>query len=507
MDLYFQRHDGSAVTCDDFLAAMADANGEDLTDLSKWYGQAGTPVVKAKGTYDAASKTYTLSLAQSCPATPSQDTKVPVLIPVRVALLGADGKPIAAHASAESAEAREDEVVLRLTRRLAGLRVFEGVASRARPVPAAAGFSAPVKLEIENQTDENLEFILAQRHRPLQPLGGRPDPRPQAGRRPLRRRHQGRPARSATRPSRGPQRDAGGVSNSLVEAFRSLLNARGLGRPVPRLRHRPAQHVRARRRHPPGRPGRACTTSGAIIVKEIAQLPQAGPRGRHRRERGRPRRARGPSPRRPAPGGRSRTGRIGYLATLKDDAITESIFDRFKERHQHDGRDLPPSAPSTLPAARGGTRRWTCSSPSGSPSRSSCSSGWASRPAPTSKATSSTMKQPHGATRRATTPRTPTTTTRYASCLTRVYVSDFARHAPRRFFHDPILTCVIALPTTTVLRWLCLVCRQLPCRRRLGLPVPGRRHHQARRHQPPGRRPPGQPVHRLQAVRRGQAGS
>ncbi len=60
MDLYFKRHDGSAVTCDDFLAAMADANGADLAALGRWYQQAGTPSVEVEGTYDAAAKTYTL---------------------------------------------------------------------------------------------------------------------------------------------------------------------------------------------------------------------------------------------------------------------------------------------------------------------------------------------------------------------------------------------------------------------------------------------------------------
>ena len=61
MDLYFERHDGQAVTCDDFRAAMADANGKDLTQFERWYTQAGTPTLKAVGSYDAAKKVYSLS--------------------------------------------------------------------------------------------------------------------------------------------------------------------------------------------------------------------------------------------------------------------------------------------------------------------------------------------------------------------------------------------------------------------------------------------------------------
>ena len=68
MDLYFKRHDGQAVTCDDFRMAMADANGVDLTQFARWYEQAGTPRVHAQGTYNAAAQTYSLTLTQSNPA-------------------------------------------------------------------------------------------------------------------------------------------------------------------------------------------------------------------------------------------------------------------------------------------------------------------------------------------------------------------------------------------------------------------------------------------------------
>ena len=91
MDLYFARHDGQAVTCEDFASAMEDASGIDLTQFKLWYSQAGTPQITAKGNYDAAAKTYTLTLSQHCPPTPGQPVKQPYHIPVAVGLVGQDG--------------------------------------------------------------------------------------------------------------------------------------------------------------------------------------------------------------------------------------------------------------------------------------------------------------------------------------------------------------------------------------------------------------------------------
>ena len=91
MDLYFARHDGQAVTCEDFAAAMEDASGIDLTQFKLWYSQAGTPQITASGDYNAAAKTYTLKLSQHCPPTPGQQVKQPYHIPVAVGLIGADG--------------------------------------------------------------------------------------------------------------------------------------------------------------------------------------------------------------------------------------------------------------------------------------------------------------------------------------------------------------------------------------------------------------------------------
>jgi aminopeptidase N len=94
MDLYFARHDGQAVTCDDFRMAMTDASGRDLTQFERWYSQAGTPIVQAETRYDEAARTYTLRLIQSCPATPGQADKLPFHIPVAVGLLGKDGRDL-----------------------------------------------------------------------------------------------------------------------------------------------------------------------------------------------------------------------------------------------------------------------------------------------------------------------------------------------------------------------------------------------------------------------------
>src|SRR5512143_2456521 len=98
MDLYFARHDGQAVTCDDFVAAMQDASlaagGPDLRQFRRWYEQAGTPAVAASGSYDAAARTYTLDLAQRTPPTPGQAQKLPLHIPVATGLVAHDGRDL-----------------------------------------------------------------------------------------------------------------------------------------------------------------------------------------------------------------------------------------------------------------------------------------------------------------------------------------------------------------------------------------------------------------------------
>src|SRR5690606_9912565 len=92
MDLYFQRHDGQAVTIDDFVAAMEDANDLSLTQFKLWYSQAGTPEVKVSSHYE--DHCLTLTMQQSCPITPDGKAKKPFHIPIRFALFDANGQVI-----------------------------------------------------------------------------------------------------------------------------------------------------------------------------------------------------------------------------------------------------------------------------------------------------------------------------------------------------------------------------------------------------------------------------
>ncbi|EYC50676.1 aminopeptidase N [Hylemonella gracilis str. Niagara R] len=151
MALYFQRHDGQAVTCDDFAQAIADANpGSELARLlpqfKRWYSQAGTPQVAAHGRYDATAQRYTLTLTQSCPPTPGQAEKLPFVIPVALGLLYADGREIPDSARTVVLSETQTEVV------------FEGVVSE--PVPSLLrGFSAPVVLRYDYSDAELLTLL------------------------------------------------------------------------------------------------------------------------------------------------------------------------------------------------------------------------------------------------------------------------------------------------------------------------------------------------------------
>lgn len=162
-DLYFDRHDGQAVTTEDFVQAMEDANGVDLAQFRVWYQQAGTPVLKASGDYDPGARTFTLTVSQACPPTPGQDDKVPYHMPLTVGLLDDQGRDIRFPvmdldvASVDESDA-EFSVVLNLSQ--AEQRyVFRGIESR--PVPSLLrGFSAPVRLEYEYGRDD-LMFLMS----------------------------------------------------------------------------------------------------------------------------------------------------------------------------------------------------------------------------------------------------------------------------------------------------------------------------------------------------------
>jgi aminopeptidase N len=146
MELYFRRHDGQAVTTDDFVAAMADANGADLAQFKRWYDQAGTPALDAKGVYDAASKRYTLTVKQSVPPTPGQPQKLPMHIPLAVGLIGPDGREMPLRLEGEPRAAGTDRV---LSVRAAEER-FVFVEVPQPPTPSLLRrFSAPVNLKFD----------------------------------------------------------------------------------------------------------------------------------------------------------------------------------------------------------------------------------------------------------------------------------------------------------------------------------------------------------------------
>ena len=161
MDIYFARHDGQAVTCDDFVNAMETALQEkhperDLQQFRRWYSQAGTPHVSCTGSYDNTNKTYALTLKQSCPPTPGQASKEPFHIPFALGLIGLDGNDIALHGAGIAS--RETSVVLSLTEPEQTF-VFENVATA--PVPSLLrGFSAPVIVQAEQSIDD-LIFLLS----------------------------------------------------------------------------------------------------------------------------------------------------------------------------------------------------------------------------------------------------------------------------------------------------------------------------------------------------------
>jgi len=159
--LYFERHDGQAVTCDDFAQAIADANpgtalAQHLPQFKRWYSQAGTPRLQARGEYNAAERSYTLTLSQTCPGTPDQPVKEPFVIPVTLGLLAQDGRGLPLQLAGSQDTAPQTTVVL--TDHSASW-TFVGVDSA--PVPSLLrGFSAPVVLH-DGLSNEGLMCLLA----------------------------------------------------------------------------------------------------------------------------------------------------------------------------------------------------------------------------------------------------------------------------------------------------------------------------------------------------------
>lgn len=153
-DLYFERHDGQAVTCEDFVVAMEDASGRDLQQFRRWYSQAGTPKLRIEEDYDEASSRYQLKVTQSCRPTPGQPEKLPFHIPLAVALFGDAGAlPLSIEGQAPDPETDDNtQRVLDVTR---DSEVFTFTDVREKPVPSLLrGFSAPVKLEFDYSRDD-----------------------------------------------------------------------------------------------------------------------------------------------------------------------------------------------------------------------------------------------------------------------------------------------------------------------------------------------------------------
>ncbi|KAF1874060.1 hypothetical protein Lal_00041503 [Lupinus albus] len=166
IDLYFKRHDGQAVTCEDFYAAMRDANNADFANFLLWYSQAGTPIVKVKTSYNPEAHTFSLKFSQEIPTTPGQSVKEPMFIPVSVGLLDSTGKDIPLSAfyhdgtlvSVSSKDQSVFTTVLRVTKKEEEF-VFTDIFER--PVPSLLrGYSAPIRLE-SDLTDDDLFFLLA----------------------------------------------------------------------------------------------------------------------------------------------------------------------------------------------------------------------------------------------------------------------------------------------------------------------------------------------------------
>jgi aminopeptidase N len=153
-DLYFERYDGQAVTCDDFVNAMEAANSVDLSQFRLWYSQAGTPVLTVQQSYLPSTQTLTLTISQHCPPTPGQAVKQPLHIPIIAGLMNKDGSV----ATCKLQDSQSDEVLLQLTQAEQSF-TFEDL--KEQPVISILrGFSAPVKL-VMNRTLEELAFLLS----------------------------------------------------------------------------------------------------------------------------------------------------------------------------------------------------------------------------------------------------------------------------------------------------------------------------------------------------------
>ncbi len=158
-DLYFERHDGAAVTIEDFVQCMSEVSGRDFNQFMNWYKQAGTPRVKVTSEYNESAQTFILKFKQSCPPTPERQDKQPFLIPIAMGLLGEAGcLPIKIAAMPQNYETSDNTHYVIELKESEETFVFENVGER--PVPSLLrGFSAPIKLDYAYSREDLMRIM------------------------------------------------------------------------------------------------------------------------------------------------------------------------------------------------------------------------------------------------------------------------------------------------------------------------------------------------------------
>lgn len=157
-DLYFERHDGQAVTTEDFVAAMEYANDIDLSLFKNWYSQAGTPVLDVKTVFNEKDRTFTLEIKQSCPDTVGQKDKKLFHIPLQVGLLDTDGSAVILHIEGDTSTTTSTTKMLEVKNEI---EIFTFLNVNAKPLLSLnRGFTSPVKIQSQQKNDD-LAFIFA----------------------------------------------------------------------------------------------------------------------------------------------------------------------------------------------------------------------------------------------------------------------------------------------------------------------------------------------------------
>ncbi|EED33198.1 aminopeptidase N [gamma proteobacterium NOR5-3] len=158
-DLYFDRHDGQAVTCDDFVAAMEEASGRDLTDFKRWYSQAGTPELTIRDSWDAEQGVYRLSVSQQTPPTPGQPEKEPLVVPLAMGLLGEAGN-LRVSLEGEMPDGETADNTHRILMVDQPHQEFRFTGLPERPTPSLLrGFSAPVRVDYPYTAEQLLALV------------------------------------------------------------------------------------------------------------------------------------------------------------------------------------------------------------------------------------------------------------------------------------------------------------------------------------------------------------